>query len=68
MVVGTRRYQCYVCRKRYKPDDLGRVALPLHVRKDQLAWMQVVCKTCYAALCDSWTWPVRKPPPTYHGF
>lgn len=63
-----RQYRCYVCRRKYFPDQMGRMRLPLTNVRFQEPWYKPVCVTCYDAIITSWALEIKQPPPVLHGF
>lgn len=47
------RYQCWVCKKRYALDQLGRMNLPMWLSRKGLRTTRIVCVACSTAVCDS---------------
>jgi len=62
------RGQCYVCRKWYGAEDLGRVALPLYMKREKVRRLEVLCRACAAGLYDSLLALGRPDAMVMHGF
>lgn len=62
------RFPCWVCRRFYTPDNLGRCQLPKFGSAKATPFQEVVCRTCYAAVVDSFVRAGAQDTPVLHGF
>lgn len=61
-------HQCFVCCRKFPPEQLGRVYLPILSRRGRGPWSLVICVTCYGALCDYWSYDSSARAPILHGY
>lgn len=60
--------KCYVCRKTYAVESMGRMRLPLFTNEKSPYYFRIVCEVCAGAILDSWPPGIPERPPLYHGF
>jgi hypothetical protein len=61
-------HQCYVCKRKYAGEDLGRVCIAeLPSRKGNQVF-RVVCQTCFLSIQMWYRMELHEEPPLLHGF
>lgn len=61
-------YQCWFCKRLFRPEELGRVRDEMSRSRTDQAVVRVVCGPCYTAIQDYYFTVVQRVPPMLHGF
>ena len=68
MARANRAYQCFVCKRVFPPEQLGRCELPLWSRRGRWPRLRLVCVNCYSAMVDCYPDALVHNLPALHGF